>query len=368
MDFTKNYSDKGMKKEKKSPGKRRCALMTQAGFKKITRRDVAREAGVTETIVSYVLNNNRYVNADKRKRVLAAVEKLGYKPNTAARALKGKSLNHIVFIADQIVTEHFSLLLSEMDKRAYDLGYMISLCQNRNTEDFVNSIISRQFDGVIISSISFSKGYIRQLIKAGIPVVLIENRDYSDVENAGKINNGLYEGAREVVKYLASIGRKEIVYIDRFSQNGHFSDMSDMRYRGYVHEMTAEGLAEEPEKRVISGCGSPEDIAERVRTYLLEHPKTDAIFGRNDRVACVAMQAAQKMGRCVPEDLAVVGFDNSLLGQYSTPSISSVEIRRDLIAADAIDMLQSMIESKIIPEKSAYPTRLIRRESTNVHR
>ena len=84
-----------------------------ARYQRITRKDVAREAGVTETIVSYVLNNNRYVSSDKRQRVLAAVKKLGYRPNTAARALKGKRLNHIVFIADQIVTEHFSLLLNK---------------------------------------------------------------------------------------------------------------------------------------------------------------------------------------------------------------------------------------------------------------
>ena len=340
--------------------------MTKAGFKKITRKDVAREAGVTETIVSYVLNNNRYVNSDKRKRVLAAVKKLGYKPNTAARVLKGKSLNHIVFIADQIVTEHFSLLLSEMDKKAYDLGYMISLCQNRNTEDFVNSIISRQFDGVIISSISFSKNYIRQLIKAGIPVVLIENRDYSDIEDAGKINNGLYEGAREVVKHLASVGRKEIIYIDRFSEHGHFSDMSDMRYRGYIHEMLEEQLSKNPEDQVLSGCRTPEEIGNKVQTYLRKHPEVNAIFGRNDRVACIAMQAAQKLGLNVPKDLAVVGFDNSLLGQYSSPSISSVEIRRDLIAADAIEMLQSMIEHKQILEKTMYPTKFIQRESTKI--
>ena len=99
---------------------------------RVTRKDIAREAGVSETIVSYVMNNNRYVDKEKKKRVLEAVSRLGYRPNPIARALKGKKLNHIIFITDQI-TEHFSLLLGELEKNAYDLGYIISLCESRNT-------------------------------------------------------------------------------------------------------------------------------------------------------------------------------------------------------------------------------------------
>lgn len=333
---------------------------------KVTRKDVAREAGVSETIVSYVLNNNRYVSSEKRRQVLAAVKKLGYKPNPAARALKGKRINQIIFIADQIVTEHFSLLLSEMDKRAYDLGYMITLCQNRNTQTFVNSIIARQYDGVIISSISFSKDYIRQLIDSGIPVVLLENRDYSDIEGAGKINNGLYNGARQCVQYLASLNRRNIIYIDRFSQRGHFSDWNDMRYRGFVDEMKAENLCEDPLNNFISHCTCMEEVTEKVKQYLHAHETVDAIFGRNDRMACIAMQAAQQLGKKVPEDIAVIGFDNSTLSQFCTPPITSMAIQRDLIAVSAINMLQTMICDHVIPKEDVYPTKLIVRQSTNI--
>lgn len=198
------------------------------GFKQVTRKDVAELAGVSETVVSYVINNNRYVDKEKRRRVEEAVRQLHYRPNTIARALKGKNSNHIVFIADQIITEHFSLLVSELDKRAYDLGYMISLCSNRNTEQFVGEIISRRYDGVIISSISFPLEFIQQFIDASIPVVLLQNRDYSAVHGAGVIDNGLYEGAKECVRFLQGKGRKNILYIDRFSARGHFSDLNDL--------------------------------------------------------------------------------------------------------------------------------------------
>lgn len=331
--------------------------------KPVTRKDVAREAGVSETIVSYVVNNNRYVDKEKRQKVEEAIKKLNYKPNSIARALKGKKLNHIVFIADQIVTEHFSLLVSELDKHAYDLGYMISLCANRNTQQFVSSIISRQYDGVIISSLSFPKEYIRQLIDANIPTVLLVNREYGDIKGAAKIDNGLYEGARENVRYLANLGYKHIVYIDRFSKRNNFSDLEDMRYRGFIEQMKESQLTEHPEKQVITGCRDEAEVAEKVKDYLNKH-KVDAIFGRNDKLACIAMQTAQRQGYRIPEDIGVVGFDNSSLGQYTTPPITSMQIQRQKIARSAIKMLQQMIEKHEIPEDVIYKTCLIERAST----
>lgn len=332
-------------------------------FRQVTRKDVALLAGVSETVVSYVINNNRYVDKEKRRRVEEAIRELNYRPNTIARALKGKSTNHIVFIADQIITEHFSLLVSELDKHAYDLGYMVSLCSNRNSQKFVNDIISRRYDGIIISSISFPNEYIQQLIDARIPVVLLANRDYSGIQGAGLIHNGLYNGAKAVVRYLAEKGHRNIIYIDRFSKRGHFSDYNDLRYRGFVEEMQTLGLSPDPAQLVITGCADPQKITVTVERYLKEHP-VDAIFGRNDKVACIAMQAAQKMGYRVPEDIAVAGFDNSTMSQFTTPPITSMEIQREGIAKSAVEMLQQMIEKGEIPQPVTYSTQLICRTST----
>ncbi len=334
-------------------------------FRQVTRKDVAQLAGVSETIVSYVINNNRYVDREKRRRVEEVIRELNYRPNTIARALKGKSTNHIAFIADQIITEHFSLLISELDKHAYDLGYMVSLCSNRNSQKFINDIISRRYDGIIISSISFPSEYIQQLIDARIPVVLLANRDYREIQGAGLIHNGLYEGAKAVVRYLAGKGRRNIIYIDRFSNQGHFSDYNDLRYRGFVEETRALGISQNPGELVITGCADPQEVAGAVKKYLEEHP-VDAIFGRNDKVACIAMQAAQQLGRLVPGDIAVVGFDNSTMSQYTSPPITSMEIPREGIAKSAVEMLQQMIEQGEIPQPVTYSTRLIERASTSL--
>lgn len=324
----------------------------------VTRKDVARRAGVSETIVSYVLNNNRYVEKGKRERVLQAVKELNYQPNRIARALKGKKTNHIVFIADNISTEHFSQLIDVMDYHAYSKGYLISLIANRNDDDFVSQVISRQCDGIIVSSLSIPESYLHQFVAAGLAVVVLQNRNYQDLTGAAVIHTGLYNGAREGVRFLAGQGRRHILYVDRFSTHGHFSGRGDYRLHGYYDEMEALGLA----PYVITGCTSPEELAAAVAAYCAAHP-VDAILGRSDKVACIAMRAAIDLGRRVPEDVAVVGFDNSSLSQYMRPTMTSIEIQRDQIGKAAVEMLEQMLNGGGVPEPRSFQTRLIRRES-----
>ena len=219
-----------------------------------TRRDVAERAGVSVTIVSYVLNNNRYVAKEKRDRVLQAVKELHYRPNTVARALKGKKSNHILFIADNISNEHFGKIVEEMDRIAYDKGYLISLLADRNDAEFVSQVISRQVDGIIISSASFDEEYVQQLIDSGVPVVLLMSREYAGIDSrAGRIDTGLYEGMRECVEFLVRKGRRNLLYIDRISKHGRFSTMDDLRYRAFCEQMRESGL-ELTDENIVTGC------------------------------------------------------------------------------------------------------------------
>ena len=106
-----------------------------------TRADVAREANVSETIVSYVMNNNRYVAAEKRKRVLEAAEKLNYSPNNMALALSGKDSKQLLFIVDTPESERLGSMLGSLDKYAYEKGSVVTLCACRNDESFVSQKI-----------------------------------------------------------------------------------------------------------------------------------------------------------------------------------------------------------------------------------
>jgi len=335
----------------------------QQSFKRVTRADVARYAGVSETIVSYVINNNRYVSKEKRKRVEEAIKALNYRPNYIARALKGKNSNHIIFIADHITNEHFSKLICEMDKYAYKEGYLISLCQNRNTEEFVSQIISRQYDGIIISSISFPESYIRQFISANIPVVVLLNRLYDNIEGAGLIYTGLYEGAKKCVEHLVNKGRKNILYLDRISSHGNFSTESDLRLRGFKDQMKESNLPVS-EENIITGCTSEDEVIAKIKKRFKDGFPIDAIFGRNDRIACIGMEAVKQLGLRIPEDVSVVGFDNSSISMYTSPALTTVEIPRADIGKAAVEMLHHMINEKSVPDKIYFETKLIERESS----
>ena len=312
---------------------------------RVTRADVAREADVSETIVSYVINGNRYVDDAKRRRVEAAVKKLHYSPNAMARALKGKKTNHILFIADDIMSGHFGKIISEMDAYAYDKGYFISLCSDRNDDLFVRRIYERFFDGIVIASFSFSERNIQRLIQTNIPVVLFAIRKYKKFEGTyGQINTGLYDGARLCVKALHERGRRKLLFIDRLNEGKKLKTDDDERYRGFAAQCKAYGLDFHP-GCIISGCKSEAELTEQVRAYFNKGGASlpaDGVFGITDSVACAAMEGIKQAGFSVPGTVSVVGFNNSRMCEYTSPRLSSVRIDRKQAGRCAAEMLEKL--------------------------
>lgn len=329
-----------------------------------TRADVARKAGVSETIVSYVINNNRYVAKEKRLRVEQAITELNYRPNNVARTLKGKHSNQLLFIADQITNEFFSRIVSDMDQYAYESGYLISLCANRNTREFVSQVISRQYDGIIISSASFPMEYIKEFTNVGIPVLVF--RRHMGMEyppRVAVVDTGLYTGGRACVRHLAQTGRRMILYVDKISRRGNSSPRNDSRLSGFLDEMKEWGLPVSEDQNIISGCRSEEELEAAVLKKLLSTPQIDGIFGRNDMVACIAMQASVKAGRTVGNDIGIIGFDNSSVSRFCLPRLSTMEMQREEISKNVIRIIVEMING-MDPQIMEFETRLIRRNST----
>nr|WP_319473904.1 LacI family DNA-binding transcriptional regulator [uncultured Sphaerochaeta sp.] len=341
-------------------------MNAKKGLRPITRKDIADEAGVTETIVSYVINGNRYVKEEKRKRVQEAIEKLGYRPNTMARALKGKKSNHLLLIADDIKGEYFGKLISEIDSLAYNEGYFVSLCADHKDEDFVNRIYSKFFDGIIIGSASFPLHNIQRLIDAGVPVVLLEIRDYHSIHGIyGLINTGLYEGARECVRTLYRKGRKNLLFLDRITVDGKGSDMDDWRLKGFIEESEALGL-ESDGRHILTGYRSEDELLAAFAARVADGFVPDGVMGRNDHIALLGMDACRQVGYRVPEDVSVIGFDNSRLCKFSHPPLTTMGIDQREIAKTIMQMMVSLIDHKSEQESrlEAYlQTQLVMRES-----
>ncbi len=327
--------------------------------KRVTRQDVADRAGVSPTIVSYVINNNRYVDAGKRERVQKALKELGYRPNSMARALKGKQSNHILFIVDDLQSEYFGKIIKHIDSWAYQNNYFISLCESRNQKSFVEQIYQRYFDGVIIASGTFKQKYIQELMNTHIPVVLLEMRRYNTLLHAiyqepvntfpnrfALINSGLYEGARLCSKTLMQQGRSKLVFVDSLitsSFSGSGSD--DFRLQGFVDELQSHGYTEYEHYHIITDCNSEEDLQHVIEGLVRKGFAIDGVFGRTDSVAVLAMYKLIEMGHEIPRDCSVIGVNNSRISRYTSPKLSTLEIDRPGIAQAIITLLGSMFSA-----------------------
>ena len=332
----------------------------ESGRQKVTRKDVAREAGVSETIVSYVLNKNRYVKEEKRQRVLEVVEKLQYHPNNIARALHGKGSLQILFLAEELSSGYFSELVSQMSRDAYRRGYMISLCESQEEDEFVSQILSRQFDGLFVSASSVTDRELKLLVKSGIPMVLFLNREIScELQDTVVVDTGLYEGSRECVKYLVKNGCRNFVYLD----NTGIQCDRDIHWKGFLDQIKESEITFAQAQR-ISGCEDIKELEQRLQLLLEENPFVDAIVARYDNLAAVALSVAGRTGRKVPDDLMVTGFDNDFISNYVSPALTTVEIQKEEVAKFAIESLLSLIRHDEANKKISFTARLVIREST----
>ena len=127
--------------------------------------------------------------------------------------------------------------------------------------------------------------------------------------------------------------------------------------------MGSEMCIRDSDGTVIAGCHTEEELTATVANYLRSHEYVDGMMGRNDMVACIAMQAAIGIGKRVPEDIGVVGFDNSSISQFCSPKLTTLEMQREEISRTVIDMMVQMIGGKM-PENATFETKLIVREST----
>lgn len=296
-------------------------------IKKVTRADVAKRAGVSQTIVSYALNDNRYVEKSKKEAVLKAAKELGYTPSPLSRALKGKGSGHYLFIADDLMSEHFAIITGEMENLAKDRGMCISLCSDRND----TSLFSWHFDGLIIASALMSEERINEYIKLGFPTVILAMKDYKTLEGSyGLVNSGLEKGSFDAVSLLLEKGREDILFIPSLNMD---SFENDFRFIGYKKAMDEHGK----KVHVLKSAKSEKELH-----TLIEQEAFDAAFARTDSTAAVAMQAIKEMGKKIPEDVAVIGVNNTSLSRFLYPTLSTINIDRKAIAESILSLFERL--------------------------
>ncbi|MGY0692387.1 LacI family DNA-binding transcriptional regulator [Virgibacillus sp. FSP13] len=324
-----------------------------------TIREVASLAGVSVATVSRVINNNGYVNADTKIRVVQAINQLNYKPNDVARSLfKGKSKMIALFVPD-IMNPFFPELARAVEDVCNVHDYTFVLCNTDNSIDkeltYLNALQQKSVDGVIIVSSTLTKEHIKDV---NVPIIALDRT--FDVElSTVKVNNR--QGAREATEYLKSIGCQCIAHIS----GPENASNTDERRQGFLDVMESEEWFSP--NYIVSGNYNLQ-VAEKVITQLLrDYPEIDGLFIANDVMGVGAIKAAEKLGLEVPNDLSIIGFDGIFLGETTSPTLTTIAQPIYKMGFRAAELLIEQINNKEFPQRiEEFSVQLVERQSTRV--
>ena len=332
--------------------------------------DVARTAGVSKATVSRVLaGQTRYVREETRQRVLQAVDALGYHPSNAARSLKSKRSFTLGIVGYGL--EYFgpACTLSGIEQEASKLGYTILLHlvrqpETNNVEQLLTKMGSRYVDGIIwaVPEIGGNRAWLENKPPSlSVPIVFLSMEPQPD-QFVVAVDN--YSGGLSATRHLIAQGCRNIGLI-----TGPL-DWWEARQRKLGWQKALEGVGLPPKDGLfVEGNWSTASGERGLSQLLNKHPEIDGVFACNDRMALGALKAARELGRRVPQDLAMVGFDDTQDSAYFHPSLSTVrqditELGRRAVRELGMEIQASQSGDPPTPKTVLLQPELIVRESS----
>ena len=329
--------------------------------------DVARLAGVSQKTVSNVVNGYPHVSPRLRAKVQRAIDELGYVPNNTARTLRTGRTGIIALALPNLSIPYFAELARYVTQEAEKHGFTILIDQTDGLEQrehlIAKGLRRHVIDGLIFSPLAMRKDDLAAAASS-TPMLLLGERELPSSVDRVVIDN--VRAAREATEHLLQLGRRRVAAV-----GGPVDDKTTgtgvLRVRGYRAALEAAGLYDArlviPTKRLLRSSGA--EAAER----LLELPrKPDALFCFNDLVALGAIHVLRRHGVRVPDDVAVVGFDDSEEAGYSNPTLTTVRPDKEGIAKAAVELLVGRLNGSRrdeAPKELVLEHRLIVRESTS---
>lgn len=305
--------------------------------------DVARVAGVSQKSVSNVLNGYEHVSPELRAKVERAIGLLGYVPNSAARTLRTGRTGVIALAVPNLSAPYFAELASHLTDAAEERGFTILIDETDGDEDrealIARGLRHQVIDGVVLSPLAMDPASIAAAAR-DIPMVLLGERELPASVDHVAIDN--VAAAREATEHLLGLGRRRIATVGAPLDDVAASTGS-LRLRGYRAALADAGIREEgivvPTRRLLRHHGV--EAAERLLGAVRP---PDAVFCFSDMLAFGVMHALRMRGVRVPDDIAVVGFDDVTEAAYSNPTLTSVHLDRRRIARAALDVLVERLD------------------------
>jgi LacI family transcriptional regulator len=327
-----------------------------------TVHDVAARAGVSLTTVHRALNGNGYVHKATLQKVLDAANAVNYRPNAVAQSLRRQRTGMLGHLVHTIYPNPFFACVARgVEDRARDLGFATVTCNTHGSveaeADYVELLLRQRSDGIIFTS-PRSLENVRHVQQNGVPVCVIERP--KDLQNVDVVLADNRTGANAAVRHLLDLGHRRIAYI-----GGPPKDIVEIeRLDGYCQALAAAGVARDESLILFPGVQSADGYRAMSRVLQLPRRPT-AAFVASDMAAMGALQALAKHNLKAPNDMALVGFDDTL-GAVASPPLTTVALPMWEMGAAAVDLVirRAGADAGAPAQRIVLETRLVLREST----
>jgi LacI family transcriptional regulator len=317
---------------------------------------VAKRANVSIATVSRIVNNQTGYSEKTKKKVLEAIEELGYQPNAVARGLINRRTHTIGVLFPKLSSTFVTDLLSGIEKATHEAGSSLIVCHTESngekTMKYLQLLNEKRIDGIIFTSAPLIDEYYQYISKMNVPLVLLSTESYAYNVPYVKVNDR--HAAYTATQYLIKQGHKDIGMI-----SGNKDDLIAGRPRidGFISALQDHNLPYDEQKIVTNQGFSFSDGLGSLKTLLDQSPDITAIFAASDELAMGAISAAYQLGIKVPDELSIIGYDNLSIAEMAIPPLTSVAQPLTEMGEVAANMLfeilnhDKVVESRIMPHQ-----------------
>ncbi len=323
--------------------------------------DIAKEAGVSASTVSRVLNNRPGINKETRDKVLQIIDENNFSVSEAARGLVNKNTNMVGILVSDIRNQHHIEGAYMISQHLIEHGYCSILMNagesNESKAQYVKILASRRVNALVLIGSTFQCAEVENAIAmfmSKIPVIF--QNGYFDLPHVSSVVADELFGTMEAVSYLYSHGRRKIAFI-----NNNDTPSNNKKIKGYKIAIEERNL---PEYIIPSCADSAEGGAEATERLLAEHPDTDAIIYSVDILGVGGSRYLLDIGKKIPGDIALIGTDNSPYSKISNPRLSTIDNKLGELSKNCYEILMKAIKDRNYVEHKVVLPSLVLRETT----
>ena len=336
--------------------------------------DVAIKAGVSVTTVSRVLNNRGYISQETRDKVYRIMRELDYQPNEIARSLLKQRSGVIGLILPEVNSTFFSDLTQGIESFAYQAGFKILLCislrEKAKEREYIDMLRRHQVDGIILCTLQLEVSDYQQI---KLPIVSFER--YLDeaipVVTANNVAGGemaaqllVDKGCRQTLFVYGGLLMGTVPEAETGPELGGRSQFYQLgRYQGFRK------ICQDNATPVLSYVfdqyrKSPDEAVDNLVAFLEANPQVDGVFAGSDQLAAQVIKACARLGRRIPQDMRIIGFDDSPIASLVVPGLTTISQPVRDMARHLVGLLVSRMDNQTVATINVFPVQLVERETT----